>query len=583
MGRNPYEQAQSRDRARYGRGDGRRDRAGARRVDRSARHPLRGAQPEDVRRAGRSRPGRPDEGPVGGGEQPRLRRGRGSGDLGSAVRHAPDDPAGRRGADRGAVRECGRRRAGVPRRQPHRIGPVRVGRDRPEAAARPQAARLLAARGAVRAELRRRGGGSRRPDESVGRQRRPGVVVHREYHPRGEAHRGLAARAGHRDREGRRRARRGGQLRSHDQRQPGGIPGRGRGAVRRGLVPEEGGVPHRRRRRARVPGAVRQGPFRGIRHGGRRHQRQDPVPAQPHRRRLRRHRLRELPGRGERRQPGDQVLRTHRRVAFGLRGPDRTRRTARANDPREQREHVRQLLQLSRAGRPGPAAGEPDQPVQLRVREQLGSQQRRDRAPLVREGPGPGGDAVLGLVHAGALSGGAPTYTGRDNAYMLTLPDGLPAWSGMFLWEPVDDAFEGPYADGNFDASVIEHEYVHGLSNRYVSPEDGALGTHQSGSMGEGWSDWYALNHLDRTGLDTSSVVGKSVTGNTTRGIRNWSYDKDPTNYGDVGYDLTGAEVHADGSIWTEILWQLRKALVAKYGKADGSMIAAHIVTDGMP
>ncbi len=196
---------------------------------------------------------------------------------------------------------------------------------------------------------------------------------------------------------------------------------------------------------------------------------------------------------------------------------------------------------------------------------------------------GQGGDAVLGLVHAGALSGGDPTYTGRDNAYMLTLPDGLPAWSGMFLWEPVDDAFEGPYADGNFDASVIEHEYVHGLSNRYVSPEDGALGTHQSGSMGEGWSDWYALNHLDRTGLDTSSVVGKYVTGNTGRGIRNWSYDKDPTNYGDVGYDLTGAEVHADGSIWTEILWQLRKALVARYGKADGSMIAAHIVTDGMP
>ena len=64
-----------------------------------------------------------------------------------------------------------------------------------------------------------------------------------------------------------------------------------------------------------------------------------------------------------------------------------------------------------------------------------------------------GGDPILGLVHAGAASGGAPTYTGRDNAYMLTLPDGIPPWSGMFLWEPINDAFEGPYSDGNFDAS----------------------------------------------------------------------------------------------------------------------------------
>jgi extracellular elastinolytic metalloproteinase len=35
------------------------------------------------------------------------------------------------------------------------------------------------------------------------------------------------------------------------------------------------------------------------------------------------------------------------------------------------------------------------------------------------------GDAIMGMVQAGALSGGEPTYTGRDNAYMLTLPDGF--------------------------------------------------------------------------------------------------------------------------------------------------------------
>jgi len=199
---------------------------------------------------------------------------------------------------------------------------------------------------------------------------------------------------------------------------------------------------------------------------------------------------------------------------------------------------------------------------------------------------GNGGDPIAGLVHAGAASGGAPTYTGRDNAYMLTLPDGIQSWSGMFLWEPINDAFEGPYRDGNFDASVIQHEYTHGLSNRYVAGGGetlGPLGAHQSGSMGEGWSDWYALNHLYSAGLLSKAVVGEYVTGNPSRGIRNWNYDQNPTNYGNVGYDLGGAEVHSDGEIWTTTLWDLRKALVAKYGAADGADRAARLITDAMP
>jgi extracellular elastinolytic metalloproteinase len=202
------------------------------------------------------------------------------------------------------------------------------------------------------------------------------------------------------------------------------------------------------------------------------------------------------------------------------------------------------------------------------------------------DGSGSGGqpgDPIQGLVQAGALSGGSPTYTGRDNAYMLTLPDGIPPWSGMFLWEPIDDSFEGPCADGDLDAGVIQHEYTHGLSNRYVGTEDGALGTHQSGSMGEGWGDWYALDHLTRNGYQTNSVVGGYVTGNKSRGIRNWAYDANPTTFGDIGYDLVGPEVHADGEIWTATLWQISKALRAKYGMQQGSDIAEHLVTDAMP
>jgi extracellular elastinolytic metalloproteinase len=194
-----------------------------------------------------------------------------------------------------------------------------------------------------------------------------------------------------------------------------------------------------------------------------------------------------------------------------------------------------------------------------------------------------GGDPIMGLVQAGAVSGGAPTYTGRDNAYMLTLPDGIPPWSGMFLWEPINDSFEGPCRDGDFDAGVIEHEYAHGLSNRYVGTTDGALGGHQSGSMGEGWGDWYALNHLHKNDLQDDSVLGSYVTGNKERGIRNWAYDDTEANFGDIGYDLGGAEVHSDGEIWTGTLWDMRQRLVAKYGEQEAAEISAFIVTDGMP
>ncbi len=194
-----------------------------------------------------------------------------------------------------------------------------------------------------------------------------------------------------------------------------------------------------------------------------------------------------------------------------------------------------------------------------------------------------GGDPIMGLVQAGAISGGSPTYTGRDNAYMLTLPDGIAPWSGMFLWEPINDAFEGPCRDGSFDAGVIEHEYAHGLSNRYVGTEDGALAGHQSGSMGEGWGDWYALNYTHRNGLQKDSVLGAYVTGNDDRGIRNWAYNDTEANFGDMGYDLGGPEVHSDGEIWTATLWDMRRALVKKYGEQKAATIASFIVTDAMP
>lgn len=208
---------------------------------------------------------------------------------------------------------------------------------------------------------------------------------------------------------------------------------------------------------------------------------------------------------------------------------------------------------------------------------------------LVNNGGGDlpvGGDPIVGGAQSGALNLTSEVIDlGRNNANMLTLPDGIPGFTNMYLWEPVDDAFEGQPRDGDFDATIIQHEYSHGLSNRYVGGGGlGSLSTTQSGAMGEGWGDWYAMNHLFREGLSRSAVVAAYV-GDAHRGIRNWNYAESPLTYGDYGYDLTGPEVHADGEIWTATLWEVRQRILQQVGgdQRKASDIAEHVVTDAMP
>ncbi|HEU5140170.1 MAG TPA: M36 family metallopeptidase [Bacillales bacterium] len=195
---------------------------------------------------------------------------------------------------------------------------------------------------------------------------------------------------------------------------------------------------------------------------------------------------------------------------------------------------------------------------------------------------GTGGDAVIGMAQAGATTGGAPTYTGRDNAYMLTNPDGISSWSGMFLWEPIPGAFNAGYSDGDFAASVIYHEYTHGMTTRLVAG-GGSLNSFQSGAMGEAWGDFYAMQYLISHGYMKRPIEGIYVTENHETGIRNFALDRSPLNYGDIGYDVVGPEVHADGEIWADILWYVREALVDKLGEEKGGHVAEQLVIDAMP
>jgi hypothetical protein len=188
--------------------------------------------------------------------------------------------------------------------------------------------------------------------------------------------------------------------------------------------------------------------------------------------------------------------------------------------------------------------------------------------PLGREA-----DPELGNVQAGALTGGTPSYLGRDNANQIALNDGIPGITNMYLWQPIAGAFYSRCVDGDYDMSVIGHEYTHAISNRMVGGPDGNLTGLQAGAMGESWSDLTAVEYLFEHGYAPTAgenpfAVGAYVTGHPTRGIRNYGMNRSPLNYANVGYDFTGPQVHADGEIWSATNHDIRAAFMARYDAA---------------
>ncbi len=196
----------------------------------------------------------------------------------------------------------------------------------------------------------------------------------------------------------------------------------------------------------------------------------------------------------------------------------------------------------------------------------------------------------------GANSGnGLPDENHFNNANMGTPPDGHSPTMQMYLFH-ADQGFPLPSVNGGDDAEVVYHEYTHGLSNRLVLYPDGTSGlsNQQGNSMGEGWSDWYAEDFLNNLGFKPdTATVGDVVMGEITfAGLLRFqpvdcpvgvsapncggSPDAGPGGftYGDFG-DVAGApEVHADGEIWLETLWQIRQTL--------GAAVTEALVTRGM-
>ncbi|GIE50643.1 hypothetical protein Ani05nite_41770 [Amorphoplanes nipponensis] len=177
---------------------------------------------------------------------------------------------------------------------------------------------------------------------------------------------------------------------------------------------------------------------------------------------------------------------------------------------------------------------------------------------------GKGGDAERGNAQQGAA-----TATTRNNANQATPPDGMQPTTNMYMWQPFAGSAYPPCVDGDFDMTVIGHEYTHAVSNRMIAGPDSGISSSQGGAMGESWSDLLAMEYLFESGYtprgNTPYITGAYVTGDLSTGIRNYDMSNSPLNYSNYGYDR-GAAVHPDGEIWSATNFDVRRAFVARYG-----------------
>jgi extracellular elastinolytic metalloproteinase len=219
-----------------------------------------------------------------------------------------------------------------------------------------------------------------------------------------------------------------------------------------------------------------------------------------------------------------------------------------------------------------------------------------------KTGLGAGGDAIEDQpLDGAAVDGGLPDGSHIDNANFATPPDGIAPTMQMYLFhQPGFDSADDPFvpASGADEAGIVYHEFTHGLSHRLIVDATNvpAMDSTQGGSMGEAWSDWYAMDMLVGQGLIKDTAADGDVRLGEYTAAGQDLYRTQPLDctvgsksakctggatphtggytYGDFGKVIGRPEVHADGEIWAETLWQLRGAL--------GQNISESIITRAM-
>jgi subtilase family serine protease len=152
---------------------------------------------------------------------------------------------------------------------------------------------------------------------------------------------------------------------------------------------------------------------------------------------------------------------------------------------------------------------------------------------------GLGGDPVLAIARA----------PGRNNATFQPAPEGSSPIISMFLfdglgcWSQDVDGDGTLDLDGDYDTDVVIHEFHHGVTFRLNTTFTGP----EAGAIGEGGGDFFAYSVNGDTLLADFSRPGG------LRGINQKTY---------AGWQcllFIFCEVHSNGEIWANTLWDIRE------------------------
>ena len=154
--------------------------------------------------------------------------------------------------------------------------------------------------------------------------------------------------------------------------------------------------------------------------------------------------------------------------------------------------------------------------------------------------------------------------------------------------------------DGSFDATVVLHEYSHGVYGRLTGGPDSSLCSVNDERPTEGVADWLAIMLTMQPG-DTESrsrQIGKYFfdQGIDGDGVRNYPYSTDmalnPLTYDSI---IEASIPHGVGEVWGTILWEITWELInthgfnpdltqysGNYNQDEGNLMALAIVIEAL-
>ena len=174
-------------------------------------------------------------------------------------------------------------------------------------------------------------------------------------------------------------------------------------------------------------------------------------------------------------------------------------------------------------------------------------------------------------------------FAARDNANQITPPDGLPPITNMYLWQPIAGAFYAPCVDGDYDMSVIGHEYT----PRHLQPHGRPARTRACRHPGAGawaragptcWrSSTCTRTATCRSAARTRSPSAPYVTGDPVGRHPQLRHEPQPAELLRRRLRLrrpaAGDQVHADGEIWSATNYRHpRRRSSSRYGAGDAAL-----------